>query len=144
MHSSNLKVLMYRFSESVYIQSNNRVKWGHDWSTNTELLSHWRNWHVYISTIKQLAVRCSEIIISCKPTFPNEATNEIVRKCHILPYMVTWLRVYGLKLQCHSNALFFWIYLRNKSWNLECVGSFNMDWRILVFYPEPEARNTIY
>jgi len=28
-------------------------------------------------------------------------------------------------------------YLRNKSWKPECVGSFNMDWRILVFYPEP-------
>jgi hypothetical protein len=26
----------------------------------------------------------------------------------------------------------------------ECVGSFNMDWRILVFYPEPEARDNIY
>ena len=36
------------------------------------------------------------------------------------------------------------IYLRNKSWKPECVGSFNMDWRILVFYPEPEARVTIY
>jgi hypothetical protein len=35
-------------------------------------------------------------------------------------------------------------YLRNKSWKPECVGSFNMDWRILVFYPEPEARGTIY
>jgi hypothetical protein len=23
----------------------------------------------------------------------------------------------------------------------ECVGSFNMDWQILVFYPEPEARD---
>jgi hypothetical protein len=31
------------------------------------------------------------------------------------------------------------IYLRNKSWKPECVGSFNMDWRILVLYPEPEA-----
>jgi hypothetical protein len=30
------------------------------------------------------------------------------------------------------------LYLRNKSWNSECVLSFNMDWRILVFYPEPE------
>jgi hypothetical protein len=30
-------------------------------------------------------------------------------------------------------------YLRNKSWKSECVLSFNMDWRILVFYPEPEA-----
>ena len=30
-------------------------------------------------------------------------------------------------------------YLRNKSWKPECVGSFNMDWRILVFYPEPET-----
>jgi hypothetical protein len=27
-------------------------------------------------------------------------------------------------------------YLRNKSWEPECVGSFNMDWRILVFHPE--------
>jgi hypothetical protein len=26
----------------------------------------------------------------------------------------------------------------------ECVGSFNMDWWILVFYPEPEARDKIY
>jgi hypothetical protein len=34
--------------------------------------------------------------------------------------------------------------LRNKSWKPECVGSFNMDWRILVFYPEPEARDKIY
>ena len=30
-------------------------------------------------------------------------------------------------------------YLRNKSWKPECVGSFNINWRILVFYPEPEA-----
>jgi hypothetical protein len=36
------------------------------------------------------------------------------------------------------------VYLGNKSWNPECVGSFNMNWRILVLYPEPEARNTIY
>ena len=35
-------------------------------------------------------------------------------------------------------------YLRNKSWKPELVGSFNMDWRILVFYPEPEARDNIY
>ena len=34
--------------------------------------------------------------------------------------------------------------LRNKSWKHECVGSSNMDWRILVLYPEPEARDTIY
>ena len=36
------------------------------------------------------------------------------------------------------------LYLRNKSWKPECVGSFNMDWRILVFYPVPEARDKIY
>jgi hypothetical protein len=36
------------------------------------------------------------------------------------------------------------IKLRNKSWKPECVWSFNMDWRILVFYPEPEARDAIY
>jgi hypothetical protein len=35
------------------------------------------------------------------------------------------------------NTLLHW--LRSKSWKPECVGSFNMDWRILVFYPEPEA-----
>ena len=35
-------------------------------------------------------------------------------------------------------------YLRNKSWKPECVGSFNMDCRILVFYPAPEARDKIY
>ena len=34
--------------------------------------------------------------------------------------------------------------LRNKSWKPQCVGSFNMDWRILVFYSEPEARDKIY
>ena len=31
--------------------------------------------------------------------------------------------------------------LRNKSWKPECVWSYNMDWQILVFYPEPEARD---
>jgi hypothetical protein len=31
------------------------------------------------------------------------------------------------------------VYLRNKSWKPECVGSFNMDWQIfIVFYPEPD------
>jgi hypothetical protein len=35
-------------------------------------------------------------------------------------------------------------YLRNKSWKPDCVWSFNMDWWILVFYPEPEARDKIY
>jgi hypothetical protein len=34
--------------------------------------------------------------------------------------------------------------LRNKSWKPECVESFNMDWQIVVFYPEPEARDAIY
>jgi hypothetical protein len=29
-------------------------------------------------------------------------------------------------------------------WKPECVLSFNMDWRILVFYPGSEARDTIY
>jgi hypothetical protein len=35
-------------------------------------------------------------------------------------------------------------YLRNNSWKPECVLSFNMGWRILVFYPEPEARDKMY
>jgi hypothetical protein len=34
--------------------------------------------------------------------------------------------------------------LRNKSCKPECVLSFNMGWLILVFYPEPEARDNIY
>ena len=34
--------------------------------------------------------------------------------------------------------------LRNKSWKPECVLSFNMGWRILIFYPELEARDKIY
>jgi hypothetical protein len=34
--------------------------------------------------------------------------------------------------------------LRNKSRKPECVVSFNMGWWILVFYPEPEARDKIY
>ena len=36
------------------------------------------------------------------------------------------------------------IYLRNESWKPECVESFNMGWRILVFYPELEAKDKIY
>ena len=35
-------------------------------------------------------------------------------------------------------------FLRNKSWKPECVESFNMNWQILVFYPEPETRDKIY
>jgi hypothetical protein len=45
-----------------------------------------------------------------------------------------------------NNHIIYWciyyilvIYLRNKSWKVECVSSFNMGWRILVFNPEPEA-----
>ena len=34
-------------------------------------------------------------------------------------------------------------YLRNKSWKPECVVSFNMGWRILVFYHELLLRVTI-
>jgi hypothetical protein len=35
-------------------------------------------------------------------------------------------------------------YFKKQIMEAECVGSFNMDWQILVFYPEPEARDTIY
>jgi hypothetical protein len=42
-----------------------------------------------------------------------------------------------------ADILLIWR-LRNKSWKPECVLNFNMDWRVLVFYPEPEARNKIY
>ena len=36
------------------------------------------------------------------------------------------------------------IRLRNKSWKPECLLSFNMGWLILLFYPEPEARDKIH
>ena len=42
-----------------------------------------------------------------------------------------------------AEKLLTWL-LRNKSWKPECVLSFNMDWWMLVFYPEPEARDKIY
>ena len=41
---------------------------------------------------------------------------------------------------CIYVLLFVDDYLRNKSSKPECVLSFNMDWQILVFYPELEAR----
>jgi hypothetical protein len=38
----------------------------------------------------------------------------------------------------HVGAIFYeTAHLRNKSWKPECVGSFNMGWKILIFYPEP-------
>ena len=33
---------------------------------------------------------------------------------------------------------------RNNSRRPECALNFNLDWRILVFHAEPEARDTIY
>ena len=44
-------------------------------------------------------------------------------------------------LCCHWKLFYC---LRNKSWKSECVLSFNMGWWILVFYPEPDARDKIY
>jgi hypothetical protein len=44
------------------------------------------------------------------------------------------------KLINHDSIM---IQLRNKSWKPECVLSFNMGWRILVFYPEPEAKDSV-
>ena len=44
-------------------------------------------------------------------------------------------------LECIKYRL---ICLRNKSWKPECVLSFNMGWQILVYYPEPEARDNIF
>jgi hypothetical protein len=56
------------------------------------------------------------------------------------PRKVMVVRIGGVILNVlASNA----VDLRNKSWKSEFVGSFNMDWRILVCYPEPEARDKI-
>jgi hypothetical protein len=35
------------------------------------------------------------------------------------------------------------VHILVSSEHILCVGSFNMDWRILVFYPEPDARDKI-
>ena len=51
--------------------------------------------------------------------------------CYFLAVFV--LREYILK-----------VHILVSSEHILCVGSFNMDWRILVFYPEPEARDKIY
>ena len=62
----------------------------------------------------------------------------------------TWVAESGIKCQKSINQsrmptlTYTARYLRNKSWKPECVGSFNMDWWILVFYPEPEAGDKIY
>ena len=58
---------------------------------------------------------------------------------------VTYLYRVDSRLKQFSNIeMLTVLYLKNKSWKPECVGSLNMDWRILVFYPEPEARDKIY
>ena len=53
-----------------------------------------------------------------------------------------------LHLHKACNIIIVWIagpkvktidYLRNKSWQPECVLGFNMGRRILVFHPEPES-----
>jgi hypothetical protein len=51
--------------------------------------------------------------------------------------------VYNKLAKPHQFVLIM-VCLRNKSWKPECVLSFNMGWRILVFYPEPEASDKIY
>jgi len=61
----------------------------------------------------------------------NTTLKQNVNKVNLL-----WLKT-GRKLNDHG------IQLRNNSCKPECVGSFNMDWRILVLYPEPEARDKI-
>jgi hypothetical protein len=47
--------------------------------------------------------------------------------CHVPVLIVMTVERYGIWIM---------IYLRNKSWKPECVLSFNMGCRILVFYPK--------
>jgi hypothetical protein len=79
----------------------------------------------------------------------------IIIVCNLLFY--NFLILWNLISTCASECdwLFHW---QHKLWDIFrkhkyklpssnqsiCVGSFNMDWRILVFYPEPEARDNIY
>ena len=59
----------------------------------------------------------------------------ICQLIHVLFHIIKFLT---------SKIIEFIVCLRNKSWKPECVLSFNMGWRILVFYPKPEVRDTIY
>ena len=44
--------------------------------------------------------------------------------------------LYALNHQVYDKPVYMSdVSLRNKSWKPECVLSFNMGWRILVFYP---------
>ena len=54
----------------------------------------------------------------------------------------SWLGT-GTKMWQGLWIRWFLVYLRNKSWKSECVLSFNMGCRILVFYPKPEASDKI-
>jgi hypothetical protein len=65
------------------------------------------------------------------------------RKCNLFRTLLILLLHIYIYFSTSSIVLFFGE-LRNKSWKPECVESFNMDWRIVVFYPEPEARDAIY
>jgi hypothetical protein len=47
---------------------------------------------------------------------------------NVFPFNIAAL---SIKLIVFARYLYFF-QLRNKSWKPECVGSFNMDWRILV------------
>jgi hypothetical protein len=47
-----------------------------------------------------------------------------------------FLNYYHVYLICTHPTFLYMLYLRNKSWKPECVLSFNMGWRIVVFYPE--------
>jgi hypothetical protein len=47
--------------------------------------------------------------------------------------MIGLIQVHIKNITQFDNEVTYMIYLRNKSWKPECVFSFNMGWRILVF-----------
>jgi hypothetical protein len=82
-------------------------------------------------------------LISCKYSFDRKKN-----RYHFFLYslsngkIISEFRYINKGLLNYNIKLIDW--LRNKSWKPECVGSFSMDWGILLFYPEPEARDKIY
>jgi hypothetical protein len=93
-------------------------------NSSLKILQFSQNTNMYYCTHKDGILEINKYLLICMKYLPLEL-KEILYPSYIIKKK-------------------FQRYLRNKSWKPDCVGSFNMDWRILVFYPEPEARDKIY
>ena len=116
---------------------------------------------IYVTEMRKknliLQKKIFPIFISIKYLWKICYTRQIAKKICILYYLVFCMLTsakmrYELKYEAlpskwasqkPSYKKSGW-YLRNKSWKPECVLSFNMGWWMLVFHPQPEARDKIY